>query len=52
MTSLTASQTIPGEYYLGGFPGTLQYKIDPGNIVHAVKHSVMKNLISIADTPM
>ena len=37
MTSLTASQTIPGEYYLGGFPGTLQYKIDPENIVHAVK---------------
>jgi hypothetical protein len=37
MTTFTQSQTIPGEYFLGDFPGTLQYKMNPDNILEAVK---------------
>jgi hypothetical protein len=37
MTTLISNTTIPGEYYLGDYPGTLQYKVKPDAIVKAVK---------------
>jgi len=37
MSVFTPSQTIPGEYYLGDYPGTLQYKIQSTTILEAMK---------------
>lgn len=36
MSVFTASQTILGEYYLGDYPGTLQYKVKPTDIIKAI----------------
>jgi len=43
MTSLISNTTIPGEYYLGDYPGTLQYKVKPDAVLKAVKDLDISN---------